>query len=273
MQMLLSRHQAEITLGIDKTHNPEFTTCEFYSAYTNLDNLTNMTEQLISELVTYTNQLSQKKSSSLSACKISISKPFQRLDFIKDLEVAMELKLPDLKSPDAENTIIQIFQERGLSLPQFHTLPRLLDRLASQYLEPQCQDPTWIVHHPECLSPLSKSFIDPDTKQCVSAKAELFIGGKEVVNTYEEENSPFEQRRKFEDQVQYRNDDNRADIDESYLEALEWGLPPTGGWGCGIDRLVMLLSGTDRINDVLPFGNLRNVVSLGKGGQEAIKPQ
>ncbi|KAL8785013.1 MAG: hypothetical protein Q9213_003606 [Squamulea squamosa] len=256
--------------GIDKIHNPEFTTCEFYDAYVNLDKLINTTERLISELITYTNQLTLKQLTALSPCEISIKTPFQQLDFIKNLESAMEIKFPDLKSIQAEAFVIQMFKEREIRLPDSATLPRLLDRLASKYLEPLCQDPTWIIHHPECLSPLSKSFVAPDTNQLVSARAELFIKGKEVVNTYEEENSPFEQRRKFEEQVKYRNDDNRADIDENYLEALEWGLPPTGGWGCGVDRLVMLLSGTDRINDVLPFGNLRNVVSLGRKGRDAI---
>ena len=109
---------------------------------------------------------------------------------------------------------------------------------------------------------------------------------------YEEENSPFEQRRKFEEQLKYQGDTSSSssssssnssssgdgddehakekaggEINESYLEALEWGLPPTAGWGCGIDRLCMLFSGARRIGDVLPFGNLRNVVSLGKGGK------
>ncbi len=83
---------------------------------------------------------------------------------------------------------------------------------------------------------------------------------------YEEENSPFEQREKFLQQAKWRDDENRAVVDESYLEALEWGLPPTGGWGCGIDRLVMVFSGAKRIGDVLAFGSLRNVVNLGKEG-------
>ncbi|KAL9624192.1 MAG: hypothetical protein Q9204_007888, partial [Flavoplaca sp. TL-2023a] len=259
--------------GIDKIHNPEFTTCEFYKAYANLDYLTDLTERLISELVTYTNQLTLKKLPSLSTCNFSIDKPFPRVDFLETLQRLMNAVLPDLKSRNAETEIIQQFHVNGIPLPESPTLPKLLDRLASKYLEPSCQQPTWIINHPECLAPLAKSFTDQNTKQRVSARAELFIGGKEVVNTYEEENSPFEQRRKFEEQVKYRNDDNRADIDEDYLKALEWGLPPTGGWGCGIDRLVMLLSGTDRINDVLPFGNLRNVVSLGKGGRDVLVSQ
>ena len=81
---------------------------------------------------------------------------------------------------------------------------------------------------------------------------------------YEEENSPFEQRKKFIEQAQWRDDENSGVIDEGYLEALEWGLPPTGGWGCGVDRLCMHFAGAGRIGDVLSFGNLRNVVGLAK---------
>ncbi|KAL8641420.1 MAG: hypothetical protein Q9228_001764 [Teloschistes exilis] len=256
--------------GLDKTHNPEFTTCEFYCAYTGLKEMIEYSELLFTELIDRTKERFAEQLKSLPPCTIDSTSPFRRLDFIPEIESAMNLEFPDLQSPDAEAEVIKMFQARDIPLPSSSRLPRLLDRLAAQYLEPQCQSPTWIIHHPECLSPLSKSFISP-TNQRIAARAELFIGGKEIVNTYEEENSPFEQRRKFEMQAQYRDDENRMDIDESYLEALEWGLPPTSGWGCGIDRLVMLLAGTDRINDVLTFGNLRNVVSLGKSGRDSVR--
>ena len=225
---------------------------------------------MLSTLSNSTNDLIQRRLDALETCGISFATPYPRLDFVTEIEIAMDLKLPDLTGPNAEADIVQLFQARKIRLPETVNLPRLLDRLSSVYLEPRCQAPTWIINHPECLSPLSKSFVDPGTKQRVSARAELFIGGKEVVNTYEEENSPFEQRRKFQEQINHRDDTGRIDIDESYVQALEWGLPPTGGWGCGIDRLVMLLSGTQRINDVLPFGNLRNVVSLGPVGKSFV---
>ena len=140
----------------------------------------------------------------------------------------------------------------------------MLDRLSSIYLEPLCSGPTFILNHPECMSPLAKSYEDPELGQRISARAELFVGGQEMVNTYEEENSPFEQRRKFIEQKGYSPKDHEAEIDENYIEALEWGLPPTGGWGCGIDRLCMMMLGVKRIGDVLTFGTLRNVVALGK---------
>lgn len=257
--------------GIDKTHNPEFTTCEFYTTYQNLGSLIEMTEDMLMTLSNFSNNLIQERNDSLQICNIDFTKQYLRLDFVKEIESAINTKLPDLAGFDAEAKLVEVFHAQKIRLPEVVSLPKLLDRLSSEFLERRCQAPTWIVHHPECLSPLSKSFLDPHTQQRVSARAELFVGGKELVNTYEEENSPFEQRRKFQDQVKYRDDANKVGIDESYLQALEWGLPPTGGWGCGIDRLVMLLSGSDRINDVLPFGNLRNVVSLNSMGSDSVK--
>ena len=199
---------------------------------------------------------------SLNPPKHDFSPPFSRLDFIPTIETAIGKPLPELTLPNAQDQLLALFGEHDIPVPSHPTLPRLLDKLSSHFLEPRCFDPTWIINHPECLSPLSKSFIHPDTKQRVSARAELFVRTTELVNCYEEENSPIEQRRKFEDQLQYQEGDSDAGIDESYVKALEWGLPPTGGWGCGIDRLCMLFSGTHRIADVLSFGTLRNVVGL-----------
>lgn len=200
------------------------------------------------------------------------SPPFKRLDFIPAVEAAINHSLPDLESPDAVPELLQIFQDRDTLPPSPPTLPRLLDKLSALYLEPQCSAPTFIVHHPECISPLSKSFTHPQTGRRVAARAELYISGQELVNTYEEENSPIEQRRKLVEQLRHREAEDIASasavLDENYLQALEWGLPPTGGWGCGIDRLCMLLSGASRIGDVLAFGSLRNVVALGRSSSK-----
>ena len=206
--------------------------------------------------------------------------PFRRLDFIPALEAAInyvpptlelpaqtEIKrrLPDLSSSDAETEVLQLFQDLNIPPPAIPTLPRLVDKLCSIHIVHKCKSPTFIINHPECLSPLSKSFIHPENGQRVSARAELFIDGMEIANMYEEENSPFEQRRKFVQQMAWTDEETAGGIDENYLEALEWGLPPTGGWGCGLDRVCMLFSGTRRIADVLAFGSLRNVVALGRG--------
>ncbi|KAL9072487.1 MAG: hypothetical protein Q9157_005071 [Trypethelium eluteriae] len=255
--------------GIDTTHNPEFTICEFYKPFATLDDLIKMTENMFTGLTEHTAALKRDQLQSLEPLDVDFSAPFKRLEFIPSIEFAIGRPLPNLSAPNAQQALLQLFQSLGLKLPTSPSLPRLLDALSSTYLEPQCTSPTFITHHPEALSPLSKSFVDPQTHQRVAARVELFIQGREYVNAYEEENSPFEQRRKFVEQVQYRKLNDAAEegeggvmVDESYLEALEWGLPPTGGWGCGVDRLCMLFSGASRISDVLSFGTLRNVVAL-----------
>ncbi|CAF9911084.1 MAG: hypothetical protein ALECFALPRED_007073 [Alectoria fallacina] len=254
--------------GIDLSHNPEFTTCEFYRSYSDIEELIDITERMLLGLSRVINSVVHADCRALIPPQLDFSSPLPRLDFIPAIEAAIGKQLPELKRPDAQTQLILLFNERDITLPSLPTLPRLLDKLSVKYLEPQCFGPTWIINHPECLSPLSKSFIHPDNQQCVSARAELFVRNTELVNCYEEENSPIEQRRKFENQIQNHEGDVEAGIDENYLQALEWGLPPTGGWGCGIDRLCMLFSGTNRIADVLSFGTLRNVVALGSVGKK-----
>jgi lysyl-tRNA synthetase class 2 len=254
--------------GVDATHNPEFTICEFYAAKASLDNLMQWTEALFRHIQSEVSA-AQAQLSALELPDLALSSPFQVLEFIPDLEKAMNRSLPDLSSSTAQPDVINLFAELDLDLPSKPTLPRLLDALAAAYLEPLCMTPTFITNHPACLSPLSKHHTCPQTSQRISARAELFVAGRELANMYEEENSPFAQRAKFEQQLLFQAEDGEGDgrksVDESYLAALEWGLPPTGGWGCGVDRLVMLFSGRPRLGDVLAFGGLRNVVGLGGG--------
>ncbi len=256
--------------GIDLNHNPEFTTCEFYKTYADLEELIKMTEAIFLGLSRVVAAFIETDCRSLSRANIGLSPPYKRLDFIPAIEAAVGSRLPNLILPDSQSQLLDLFNQHDIPLPTNPTIPLLLDKLSATYLEPQCVAPTWIIYPPECLSPLSKSFLHPDNTQRVAARAELFIDKQEFVNTYEEENAPMEQRRKFEDQLRFQEGGPEASLDESYLQALEWGLPPTGGWGCGIDRLCMLFAGTKRIADVLAFGNLRNVVAL---RQNTKKPQ
>uniref|UniRef100_A0A093UTE5 Lysine--tRNA ligase n=1 Tax=Talaromyces marneffei PM1 TaxID=1077442 RepID=A0A093UTE5_TALMA len=248
--------------GIDKSHNPEFTTCEFYMAYANLEDVMSMTESLFSGLAEHVTQHKERMNSEIPTPNTNFSAPFRRIDFIPGIEQAINRPLPDLSSPTAEEDVKQLFADLSIPLPDLPTLPRLMDKLCSTYLEPQCIEPTFITHPPECLSPLSKSFLQ--NNQRVAARCELFIEGREYVNAYEEENSPWEQRQKFEQQKIFNQHTNESTgVDESYLQAMEWGLPPTGGWGCGIDRLVMLFTDSKRIGDVLPFKTLSGIDGMG----------
>ncbi|KAI1752792.1 hypothetical protein F4782DRAFT_500046 [Xylaria castorea] len=263
--------------GLDLTHNPEFTTCEFYSAYFNLTDLIQTTESLITRLLADVEEVITTRLTSLQKPQVSIPKgQWEQVEFIPALEDLLGFRFPDLSKPDAQEKLSSLLAERHASLvvPGI-SLNKLLDHLAATYLENgSLHQPLFIIHHPACMSPLSKSFTCPKTGQLVSARAELFIEGREMANMYEEENDPFEQRRKFELQLQSKgggtvaDDEGPAEIDESYVQALEHGLPPTGGWGCGIDRFVMFLSGASRISDTLPFGNLKNIVSLSQAAKD-----
>ena len=297
--------------GVDATHNPEFTMCEFYSAYSNLTDLIKETEELMYSLASHCQKMISTQLDSLPSIDLSrYSRPFKQIEFIPALEAAMGVRMPKLSSEDTLPELVAVLKLAGVDLPGEvpHSLSKLLDRLAAMYLEPQsATEPVFITNHPAVMSPLAKSFLCPRTYQMVSARAELFVGGRELANMYEEENDPEEQRRKMtshrnlvnksdgsiaiiepmgeeiEEQLEQEegdsepredNDDLDYDevhedgfgeepsLDQNFVRALDYGLPPTGGWGCGVDRLVMLFSGANRISDCLSFGTLRNVVGL-----------
>lgn len=247
--------------------------CEFYMAYANLEELMAMTQTMLSSLRKSLMEVADRMGfdreeldSNTAALRPVDHGAFPRLPFIPTLESKLGFKLPNLDSPDIAGQLYNIMSDAGIPPPSQPTVPRLLDALCNHYIEPLCDAPTFITEHPVALSPLAKSFRCPHTGQMVSARAELFINSREYANMYEEENSPIEQRAKFLQQLEFRGSDTAVDgqelNEESYLEALEYGLPPTGGWGLGLDRLVMLFTGSKRIGDVLPFGTLRNVVGL-----------
>ena len=236
-----------------------------------------LTEELITGLVQHLSVMVNQSIPSLSIPDINCNLPFKRLDFIAEVETALKHPLPSLVAPDAKANLVQMLTDHSIPLPRDPTLSTLLEKLCATLIEPQCNQPTFIIHHPECMSPLSKSFDHPTIRgQRVAARAELFVQGQEVANMYEEENSPVEQRRKFLQQLQQQREREEVDhssIDEQYLEALEWGLPPVGGWGCGMERLCMVLTGTSRIGDVLSFGTLRNVVAKSQKSREHVRSQ
>lgn len=286
--------------GVDGTHNPEFTMCEFYSAYSNLPDLINETEELFYSLAQHTQNLISTQLTSLPPIDLArFVRPFKQVEFVPALEGAIGIRLPKLSAEDALPELLAVLKLSGIHIPGEvpSTLPKLLDRLAAIYIEPMSfTEPLFITNHPACMSPLAKSFLCPKTYQLVSARAEVFMGGRELANMYEEENNPEEQQRKLAAHRNLVNQPNgdigiqetpeeepqseealaaaeaapreeedeweASPLDQSYIKALEYGLPPTGGWGCGVERLVMLFSGANRISDCLSFGTLRNVVGL-----------
>ncbi|MEE4270704.1 MAG: lysine--tRNA ligase [Thermoanaerobaculales bacterium] len=230
--------------GISTRHNPEFTMLEFYWAYADYELLMDFTEEMITtiaEAVTGGLQVSWGDQT------IDFSRPWRRLTMRDAILGYSDLTEDDLSSREkmevaAEKVGVQRIKERSDG--------KLLEELYEMTAEPQMIDPAFIMDYPRDISPLTKS--TPDDPDVVE-RFELFIGGIEVANAYTELNDPVEQRRRFEEQAAAGG----GVVDEDFVLAMEHGMPPTGGEGIGIDRLVMLLTDRQSIRDVILFPQLR----------------
>ncbi|OAJ42100.1 hypothetical protein BDEG_25601 [Batrachochytrium dendrobatidis JEL423] len=187
--------------------------------------------------------------------QIDFSQPFKRIEIIPELEKALGVTLPNVNDQSSMETLLQLCNERNIVVQKPFTLPRILDKLISELIEPKCIDPTFVVGHPVCMSPLAKSGENPE----LADRFELFVGTKELANAYMELNDPAEQRRRFASQRMARDqgDVEAQPMDESFCLALEYALPPTVGWGLGIDRFCMLMTGTKRIKELIAFPILK----------------
>eukprot|EP01102_Stenamoeba_stenopodia_P008554 TRINITY_DN2468_c0_g1_i1.p1 TRINITY_DN2468_c0_g1~~TRINITY_DN2468_c0_g1_i1.p1 ORF type:complete len:562 (+),score=166.78 TRINITY_DN2468_c0_g1_i1:175-1860(+) len=243
--------------GIDHTHNPEFTSCELYCAYADYHDMMRMTEELLSGLVkemtgsyflTFHPEGKDKE-----PIQLNFTPPFKRISLIDGLEAATGKKFPeDLGSQETNNFLKGLLKEYDIQMGAPYTTARLLDKLVGHFIEGKCTHPTFITDHPVIMSPLAKWH---RSRPFLTERFELFIVGKEYCNAYTELNDPIVQRQRFESQAADRlaGDDEAQLIDEDFIKSLEYGLPPTGGWGLGIDRLCMLMSDNINIKEVLLF--------------------
>ena len=250
--------------GIDMTHNPEFTSCEFYMAYADYHDLMDMTEEMISEMV-YNIKGSYKiqyHADGLDAppVEIDFSRPWRRISMVSGLEEEMtkalgrQITIPrDLGTDEAREMLAKLVAETpDLNCPPPQTAARLLDKLVGHYIEELCVNPTFIMDHPQVMSPLAKYH---RSLPFMTERFELFANKHELANAYTELNDPLVQRERFNSQMKDKaaGDDEAMPIDEGFCTSLDYGLPPTGGWGCGVDRLTMLLTDTNTIKEVLLF--------------------
>ncbi|GMG21350.1 unnamed protein product [Ambrosiozyma monospora] len=248
--------------GIDMTHNPEFTTCEFYQAYADVYDLMDMTELLFSEMVkditgdykvTYHPEGKDGK-----ALTLNFARPWKRVNMIEELEKIFDVKFPPADTLHTKETgefLKKILIKHKLDCPPPLTNARMLDKLVGE-IEDQCINPTFIFGHPQMMSPLAKKH---RSIPGLCERFEVFVATKEICNAYTELNDPFDQRARFEEQARQKaqGDDEAQLVDETFCNALEYGLPPTGGWGCGIDRLAMFLTDSNTIREVLLFPTLK----------------
>ncbi|RZC51371.1 hypothetical protein C5167_019805 [Papaver somniferum] len=243
--------------GIDLTHNPEFTTCEFYMAYADYKDLMDITEKMLSGMVKELTGGYKIKYHANGMDKdpieIDFTPPFRRIEMIGELEKMAGIEIPKDLSSDATNKyLLDVCTKFNVKCPPPQTTSRLLDKLVGHFLEEICVNPTFITNHPEIMSPLAKSH---RSKLGLTERFELFINKHELCNAYTELNDPVVQRERFAAQLKDRQsgDDEAMAFDEDFCKALDYGLPPTAGWGLGIDRLTMLLTDSQNIKEVMFF--------------------
>ncbi|XP_055909483.1 lysine--tRNA ligase isoform X2 [Eupeodes corollae] len=245
--------------GIDLTHNPEFTTCEFYMAYADYHDLIELTEQMISGMVKAVHGSYKIKyhpdGPEGEEQEIDFTPPFRRVSMIKTLEEKLNVKFPSPTTFHKKETtefLSQLCIKHQVECPAPRTTARLLDKLVGDFIEETCINPTFICDHPQVMSPLAKYH---RSEPGLTERFELFVMKKEVCNAYTELNDPAVQRERFEQQAgdKAAGDDEAQLVDENFCTALEYGLPPTGGWGLGIDRLTMFLTDSNNIKEVLLF--------------------
>lgn len=237
--------------GMDTTHNPEFTSIEAYQAYVDLDEMMRLTENVIR----YVAQKLGKEKITYKGVDIDFSKPFKvisMIDFIKQ-ETGIDFN----KINDDKEAVEVAKKDHIELLPHQMNRGHIIAAFFEKYCEEKCLQPTFIIDHPIEISPLAKKNAkDPR----MTRRFELFICQKEFANAFSELNDPIDQLERFEAQLKERElgNDEANEIDMEFIDAMEYGLPPTGGVGIGIDRLAMLLTGRESIRDVLFFPHMKD---------------
>ena len=237
--------------GVSSKHNPEFTMIEFYQTYSNYLDMMSLTEELLKNIVKKVKGTTVVEYQGKS---IDFGKSFKRITLKKSiLEFTNKLNTKDLEDKEK---LINFSKELNIEVNNPFSIGELQFLIFEKIVEPNLIDPTFITEYPIEVSPLARvNEKDPS----IADRFEFFIMGKEIANGFSELNDPDDQRKRFEDQVKLKNsgDDEAMYLDDDYIEALEYGMPPTAGEGIGIDRLVMILTNSPSIRDVLLFPLMR----------------
>jgi lysyl-tRNA synthetase class 2 len=236
--------------GVSSHHNPEFTMLEAYQAYGDYHDMMDLVEGAFS---TVAREVLGSAQITYQGQEIDLTPPWRRLA-MRDA-ILEDAGIDIYEAPTLEALREQV-EQHGLEVDPQPTRGMLVDEIFSEYVEPKLIQPTFIIDFPVEISPFAKK--KPDNPDLVE-RFELFIGGLEMGNAFSELNDPHDQRERFLDQLRQREagDEESHPMDEDYVLALEYGMPPTGGIGCGIDRLVMLLTGQSSIREVILFPHLR----------------
>jgi lysyl-tRNA synthetase class 2 len=236
--------------GISTKHNPEFTMLEAYWAYADYDDVMNLTENLIQSLV---NSVLESPEVEYKGKLINFKSPYKKIKFDEALKEYAGISVSDIRDATDLKALLNNLQ---IKMEKPVTIGNVINEIFDKKVEINFIQPTFVYDFPIEISPLAKrTEYDPH----MVYRFEIFIGGLEIGNAFSELNDPLDQYERFKDQLEAKNkgEEETQEMDMDYIEAMEYGLPPTGGLGIGIDRLVMLLTGKDSIREVILFPQLK----------------
>ena len=238
--------------GMDQRHNPEFTLLELYEAYTDIHGMMDITEGMFRHVA---NKVCGTGKITFDGVDLDLDKPFERISMVEAVRKYAGVDFDKIETLDEARAVAK---EHHIEYEQRHKKGDILNLFIEAYVEDKLVQPTFLTGHPVEISPLAKR--DPDHPG-YTQRFELFINGREYANAFSELNDPIDQRGRFEAQAELKKqgDEEANDIDEDYLTAMEYGMPPTGGLGVGVDRLVMLVTGAETIRDVLLFPTMKPI--------------
>lgn len=239
--------------GMDPKHNPEFTLMEAYLAYSNLEGMMDLTERMYQKIA---NEVTGKMVYNWYGHEINLEGPWKRISMVDSIK---EVTGIDFKKQITVEEALDLAKEHNIEVQEHErTVGHIINLFFEKYVEETLIQPTFLYGHPVEISPLTKK--NKEDPRFVD-RFELFIAGKEFANAYTELNDPIDQLERFEEQLKEKNlgNDEANDIDMDFVEALEYGMPPAGGIGYGIDRLVMLFTESESIRDVILFPTMKPV--------------
>ncbi|WP_047247523.1 lysine--tRNA ligase [Maribacter thermophilus] len=235
--------------GMDRTHNPEFTVMELYVAYKDYNWMMETTEQLLEKIAIDANGTSKLQ---VGDNEIEFKAPYARVPILEAIKIHTGIDVSDMNEEELRETAKKL----GIEVDETMGVGKLIDEIFGEKCEHHYIQPTFITDYPKEMSPLTKQHRDNPR---LTERFELMVNGKELANCYSELNDPIDQRERFEEQLRLseKGDDEAMFIDQDFIRALEYGMPPTSGIGIGIDRLVMLMTNNSSIQEVLFFPQMR----------------
>ncbi|SFS59607.1 lysine--tRNA ligase [Lutibacter maritimus] len=235
--------------GMDRTHNPEFTVMELYVAYKDYNWMMNMTEELLEKVSMDANGTTEVM---IGENKVSFKAPYPRVPILEAIKIHTGYDVAGMN----EVELREVCKKVGIEVDETMGVGKLIDELFGEKCEHHYIQPTFITDYPKEMSPLTK---EHRTNPALTERFELMVNGKELANAYSELNDPIDQRERFEDQLKLteKGDDEAMFIDQDFIRALEYGMPPTSGIGIGIDRLVMFMTNNASIQEVLFFPQMK----------------